>query len=108
MIELKKTVKIRDRLIRYGLTQNDYEEKFKLQNGLCQICGKANNKELVVDHNHRTNQTRGLLCNRCNLMLWGLEDRNWFKKAAEYLQEWEDKCEFMSVENMKTNVVLAV
>ena len=30
----------------------------------CTICGDETN--LVVDHDHKTDQIRGLLCNRCN------------------------------------------
>jgi hypothetical protein len=30
----------------------------------CTICGEE--ETLVVDHDHKTNQIRGMLCNRCN------------------------------------------
>jgi len=30
----------------------------------CTICGEE--ESLVVDHDHKTNQIRGMLCNRCN------------------------------------------
>lgn len=38
------------------------------QNGSCAICGKASNA-LCVDHNHTTNEVRGLLCQKDNKLL---------------------------------------
>ncbi len=35
----------------------------------CAICGILPKEELRADHNHQTGQVRGLLCNKCNLML---------------------------------------
>lgn len=59
----------------YGITDSDYGKILIDQNGVCAICGNsevaANNQrngvlKLSVDHNHVTNQIRGLLCQRCN------------------------------------------
>lgn len=38
----------------------------------CTICGS--NSDLVVDHNHKTNKIRGMLCNRCNQGLGQFKD----------------------------------
>jgi len=52
------------------------------QGGRCAICmvheddlehATFRNK-LVVDHNHRTGEVRGLLCSRCNIALGHLDD----------------------------------
>lgn len=41
----------------------------------CQICKKGiTEKSAKIDHCHKTNIVRGLLCNRCNLTLGLLED----------------------------------
>jgi hypothetical protein len=48
----------------YGITLEDYSRMQKEQNGLCMICGKKS--KLVVDHCHKTNKVRGLLCSKCN------------------------------------------
>jgi hypothetical protein len=38
----------------------------------CTICGS--NSDLVVDHDHKTNKIRGMLCNRCNQGLGQFKD----------------------------------
>lgn len=38
----------------------------------CTICGKED--KMVVDHNHKTNEIRGLLCNHCNRGLGHFKD----------------------------------
>ena len=58
---------------KYGITQAQYEEMVKKQNGRCAICktdkpGGAG-KKLHVDHEHGTKRVRGLLCVSCNLIL---------------------------------------
>jgi hypothetical protein len=53
---------------RFGITVDDYNQMLKNQNGGCAICEiKHNNKRrFCVDHCHKTNKVRGLLCNGCN------------------------------------------
>ena len=82
----------------YGITVDDYEKLLETQNGVCAICQQPPNNNpkrrqprvrpqrlLVVDHCHETGKVRGLLCNRCNTGLWGLEAAEWRKKAEAYL-----------------------
>jgi hypothetical protein len=38
----------------------------------CVICGS--NEQLVVDHDHKTNEIRGMLCNHCNRGLGHFRD----------------------------------
>lgn len=51
--------------IRYGITEADYAERVKKQNGRCAICNKTCSP-LHVDHDHVTGIVRGLLCSNCN------------------------------------------
>lgn len=80
---------------KYGVTLEWYESKLKEQNGLCEICGtdKPGGKSfsMYVDHNHTTNQVRGLLCSNCNTML-GLSKENLevLMSAIKYLQKYEN------------------
>ena len=76
----------------YGMTIEEYEEKLKLQNNGCAICGinpSVIGRKLCVDHQHRTRQIRGLLCNKCNSALGWVENRNHLlEKCKEYLIKW--------------------
>ena len=58
----------------------------------CWICGAApKTRRLHIDHDHRTDQIRGLLCHSCNRRLWVGAKFGWFLKAAVYLgATWED------------------
>lgn len=71
-------------------TEEDYVALRELQNGRCAICGRlSNNKhtdKLYWDHDHETNEPRGLLCSRCNSGLGFFSDNlELILKAAEYL-----------------------
>ena len=74
-------------LSKYGLSLEDYDILLKEQNYTCVICNCKNKKDkLSVDHCHRTNKVRGLLCNRCNWAIGKLnDDPELLRKAADYL-----------------------
>lgn len=68
-----------------GITKNQLKE-YKQTHTKCEICGKDVNeirqennqfKDLCIDHNHSTNQFRGLLCMTCNRAL------GWFEKNEQ-------------------------
>ena len=46
----------------YEITREEYDQLYAWQDGRCYICGKKTMKRLAVDHDHRTNEVRGLLC----------------------------------------------
>jgi len=75
------------RRLQYGLTQERYEALLTLQNGACAICGEkpAPGTILQVDHSHKTEQVRGLLCFRCNRGLGMVEQLDWMSRAYFYL-----------------------
>lgn len=78
---------------KYDLSIEEYENMNKEQNGLCAICNKPQYSappfitKLVVDHDHKTNKVRGLLCNKCNQALGLFQDNiENLKNAVKYLQ----------------------
>jgi hypothetical protein len=67
------TDKRRNKTLRaYGLNENTYNDLFDEQAGRCKICDGE--LPLVVDHDHKTNIIRGLLCNKCNVGLGCFDD----------------------------------
>lgn len=73
---------------KYGLTETEYKEMFKVQDNKCLICGDSfEHTKAFVDHDHLTGKVRGLLCTRCNSLL-GMcrDDISILKNAIEYLK----------------------
>lgn len=69
-----------------------YNKYLKLQEGKCAICGTTQyiNKDWCADHNHITNQPRGLLCGRCNAGLGYFKDNpEYLQSAINYLNKWQ-------------------
>ena len=67
------------------MTNEDFKTILNFQGGGCGICGLVS-EDLHVDHDHATNNVRGLLCNRCNLGLGSLGDSlECVLNAAKYL-----------------------
>lgn len=86
----------------YSLSADSYIMMLFSQNHACAICkqhkslntkdknGKPRN--LAVDHCHKTNKVRGLLCYSCNLALGMLKDDVLNARALiEYLEKYEQK-----------------
>ena len=77
----------------YGITLDVYNQMFKKQQGSCAICEKHQSQlthALSVDHNHRTQEIRGLLCKNCNAALGqfnGDTSSRLLRKAIGYLKE---------------------
>lgn len=64
-----------------------YEDEIqaKREIGNCEICGER--KQLCVDHDHKTNTFRGLLCNSCNVGIGYFKDKpELLIKASLYIQ----------------------
>jgi len=82
-------------MYKYRISIEQYNEMAINQNNLCRICkkqeqGKAPSgkfRDLAVDHCHKTNKIRGLLCGKCNRMLGYAKDSiEILQSAIEYLK----------------------
>ena len=75
---------------RNGITKEQYQLVFETQKGLCAICNQPpkDNQALAMDHNHQTNEFRGLLCKECNRSLGLFGDSiDILTNAVTYLKE---------------------
>jgi len=73
---------------RYNITAADFTEMLSIQANCCAICGRSD-KPMVVDHCHKAESVRALLCNGCNVAL-GLfkDDPALLNKSARYLDHF--------------------
>lgn len=71
----------------------DYFLMLEKQKGKCKICGSKDNnssrsKYFFVDHDHKSNVVRSLLCHNCNFMIGHFnDDKKVISKAIEYLKK---------------------
>ena len=74
--ERKRAINHRDILWRdYRITPTEYGAMLAAQGGVCAICRQPPaQRRLAVDHDHKTDKIRGLLCMRCNPMLGYAKD----------------------------------
>lgn len=86
----------RDLKYKHGLTVKEYNQMALKQRGLCAICQQEETvkqggtiRRLGVDHNHKTEKVRGLLCCNCNGALGLLKDNiKIVKRALQYLKKY--------------------
>lgn len=82
---------------KYHMKIEEYFDILKKQNNKCAICGTIFNTETkymkpYVDHDHKTDQVRGLICMNCNSALGHFKDDiQILKKAITYLEDSNEK-----------------
>jgi len=78
------------------MATQDYEALVATQENLCAACGKpewtrsrnGRVRRLCLDHDHKTGNVRGLLCNPCNSALGYVDDSpELLEKLAAYLRQ---------------------
>lgn len=77
--------------IKYGITLEEYNILFNKQMGCCAICliHQTNQRgfSMAVDHCHKTNKIRGLLCFMCNTAIGKFQDNpEVLRNALNYLE----------------------
>lgn len=79
----------------YGLTVEDVRVLFLSQNRRCPVCerpghvgargeGQPHEVQLVVEHCHATGRVRGLVCQRCNLLISNHTSKM-LRRAADFV-----------------------
>lgn len=76
----KSSKETRNKKIRFNKTI-EFLELYKLENNTCEICGKKetmkSERTLAFDHDHETNNFRGMLCFSCNVKFdWFCMNKN--------------------------------
>ena len=76
------------------ITLEQFNALYEKQHGRCRICGRHQNelrRRLCADHNHKTNKVRGLLCDKCNLVLGYANDNIIvLSEAIKYLNDHDN------------------
>jgi Recombination endonuclease VII len=91
--EANRKCKYEYRKKKYGLSEEQFLSLCAKHNQRCAICNVpfTNSRHRHIDHNHKTNKVRGILCRSCNHMLGNAhDDPQILKKAAAYLQKSEE------------------
>lgn len=77
---------------KYGVSEVEYRVMFHAQGGACYVCrnAKGDSRRLGIDHNHLTNEVRGLVCTgsldakTCNRLI-AIHTRHSLARALEML-----------------------
>jgi len=89
---------VNQRKFKYGLTKEEFDSLLLKQNNRCAICSKKLKQKPHIDHNHRTNEVRGILCKSCNFLLGFAHDKiSTLMRAICYLE----KCEVLKMGHHK-------
>lgn len=77
---------------RYGFTEEEYQAFLDSRGRKCEVCG--DDRKPCVDHCHKTDIVRGVLCGGCNTSLGQLkEDPKIIRALADYIERTKDGCE---------------
>jgi hypothetical protein len=77
------------KLIFYGITEQEYNDRLHQQDNKCDICKQPFIDTPYIDHNHTTGKVRGLLCIKCNFILGhSNDDINILNNAICYINKW--------------------
>lgn len=74
---------------RYRMTPANFEQMREEQENKCKICREEFDGRIHIDHCHRTDRVRALLCQGCNVGLGNFRDNPaYLAEAIGYLEAW--------------------
>jgi len=86
--EAYRISRLKQRIKKYDLTLDEYDKILEFQDSKCAIC-KREDQKLNIDHDHKTNEVRGLLCSNCNFILGMANDNSDILiRAIDYLAKY--------------------
>lgn len=80
--ENREKINWMQRLKPYNLSLEEFNQLVDNQKNRCGICNEKFLDNSVIDHNHKTGKTRGLLCANCNHGLGKFKDSEWILNSA--------------------------
>lgn len=75
---------------KYDMSPNDYSAMLIAQDGKCYLCKRSVERQLCVDHDHKSGKVRHLLCTKCNSVLGWIENFDLLDAIREYVSD--DPC----------------
>ena len=95
MKERKAEIKRRsNRRLSYNFPPELYDQRLEEQGNVCGICKTdipGGRGAFHADHNHQTNQPRGVLCHNCNVALGNFKDNpDLLQAAIDYLNKYSE------------------
>jgi hypothetical protein len=76
----------------FGISQPEYDQMIRAQQNSCALCKRSfeglSSLQIYVDHCHKNERVRGILCARCNTFLMVVDAPDfdtWLQKAKEYI-----------------------
>ena len=99
---------------KFNLNYTDYLEMVKKCERKCEIC-KCNlrfltsSKNTCVDHCHKTNKVRGILCSSCNCSLGMFNDNiELIKRSIDYLKEGDTEHKYNRSKKIKIHEICPI
>lgn len=88
---------LRDKRLRdqFDISADEWDEVLVFQGGVCALCkelltrtgkNKGKPKPLNTDHDHKTGQTRGILCTGCNRKIPTWMTVEWLEDVLEFMK----------------------
>ena len=75
---------------KYGVSYKDFDKLIIVQKNKCAICKTVMTQDRCLDHDHKNNKPRGLLCRKCNWLLGYSNDSiDILKKSIIYLKKYQ-------------------
>lgn len=85
----KPSKRLKARVRKYKITVDQYSKMLLKQRYRCKICKMKQSelaRKLCIDHCHKTDAVRGLICHDCNFVIgFARDDVNILREAINYL-----------------------